>query len=463
MSRNGESEVPVDFQRAARRPQRLVDELKQQRKPPHSIEAEQGVLGCILLCPGECIDQCETIFKGEEVFYDLRHSAIWKVMQDCWRRSRVLDVVAALEYLRRKDQLDAVGGVAYLASLPDAVPSAANLLYYVDIVMDHFVLRRMLGFCSEYFGRIYEGASYEIEKFFDEFERDAFAIASLRQSTKGEGKCAQYLVEHQERLEETWKAGGHGLLTGFPDLDDQIGGGLDSGDLFVIAAGPSEGKTTLAQNILAHQARQKIPTAFFSMEMPGERIVARMASEQSGIPLKRVRKGLDQEDHDRYATAMKQIAGWPLWICDESGMTIGQIRSRSRRFKAEHKIELIGIDFLQLVEPGIRSENRNHAVGHIAKQAKAMAMELEIPVILLSQLSRDFKKQQRRPTLHDLRESGDVEAAADKIAFLHRDNKSSEIMQIYVDKNRNEDKGRLELVFNAPVFRFEPLKEDAGI
>lgn len=448
----------IDFRKSVRRADDGND-----GKSPHSVEAERGVLGSILLNPGECLDQCDLVFRGQsEVFHDLRHRAIYEAAKHSWDKSRVCDVIAVLEHLRRKNQLDAVGGVAYLASLPDASPSAANLMHYVDIVMEHYALRRMIETCTEYSGRALEIGGVDIESFMNEFERDVMAIGMLRQNARGEGKLGQFLVQHQSKLEEGWRGDGGGLLSGFSELDEQMGG-LGSGELVVVAGGPSDGKTAIAGNILANQARQKIPVAFFSMEMPGEQIAARLASEQSGIPLKRARKGLDQEDYDRYATAMKQVSAWPMWLCDESGMTIAQIRSRCRRFKSEHQIRMAVLDFLQLIEPGIRAETRNHAVGHIAKQAKAMAMELQIPVIVLSQLSRDYKKQNRRPTLHDLRESGDVEAAADKILFLYRPKADSNITEIIVGKNRNEAKGRVELQFNAPIFRFEPLQEEPGI
>lgn len=454
----------MDFCNAKRKKQQLIGHLPE-GAPPHSLEAERGVLGCISLCPIECIDLCQERFKGEhnQIFYDLRHGAIYSAMLEIWNKSRVLDSVALLDYLRRTNQLEAVGGVVYLFSLADDVPSAANLLYYLDIVLECYGLRRMVALCTEYIGRAYEFVP-DIERFIDEFERDALMLSMFRQNAAGEGKLTQFLIEHQNRLEEGWKQGGRGLglSTGFPELDEQMGG-MSPGNLIILAGGPSDGKTALAGNIVAYNARQKIGSSFFSMEMTGEEMAARFASEQSGVPLKRATRGMDAEDQDRYATAMKAVNAWPTWIVQEPGITMGQIRSRARRHRNEHKIELVVLDFIQLIEAGIRTDSRNHAVGHIAKESKAMAKELGVPVLALSQLSRDHKKQNRRPGLHDLRESGDVEAAADKVLFLYRPKAESNIVEVIVGKNRNEAKGRIELQFNAPIFRFEPLSEEPGI
>jgi replicative DNA helicase len=258
-------------------------------------------------------------------------------------------------------------------------------------------------------------------------------------------------------LEEGWRIGATGLSTGFQELDEMLGG-LSGGQLIVLGASPSVGKTALALNISCHQVRRKIPCAFFSLEMTGEEIAARMASEQSGIPLRSAAKGLDQEDSGRYGTAMKQVNAWPFWICDESGITVSQIRSRARRFKAEHKVELLVVDYIGLVEPGIRTDTRNDAVAYVSRNFKAMAKELNVPVLILAQLSREHKKAQRRPTLHDLRESGAIEADADKIMMLYPQKSDGRIVEVLVEKNRNGARGRIELEFDAPIFRFQQPK-----
>ncbi len=346
-----------------------------------------------------------------------------------------------------------------MASLPDAVPSAANISYYLAIALEHYGLRKMIALCNEFSGRAYEFVG-DVENFLEEFEREALGVTAFKNGGRRDGKLSQYLVEHQDRLERGW-GGEVGLSTGLPELDDLLGGGMQSGEYFVVGAGPSVGKTTLAGNIVSHLARQGIPCGVFSFEMQGERIAARLASEQCGISARTARKGMDSEDQDRYGTSMKELNAWPVWICEEGSLTIGQIRSRARRWKAEHKVQLIVIDYIQLVESGTNARTRNDAITHVSRNCKAMAKELNIVLIVLAQLSREHKKMNRRPTLFDLRECGAIEADADQVVLLHP---NGQIVEALVEKNRNESKGRVDLQFNAPIFRFEQLKvEEASI
>lgn len=455
------SETPVDFQRAAREPQVLS---WQGKALPNTTEGEKGVLGSILVDPkasGECIDACEERFRGQggSFFYDLRHSAVYQVIQDCYRKTHIVDVIAVVDGLRRTGQLEAVGGLSYVCALPDCVPSAANLGYYLDRLCECHALRKLIGTCCEYMGRAYEPVA-DVDRFIEEFEQDAMRLSAFRQNNAREATAADFIVRHHERLEAGWRAEG-GLQTGLSGLDRLLGG-MERGEVIVLGAAPSVGKTALACNILSEQLRKRIPCAFFSLEMRGELIVARLASEQSGVPLQRARREkLEGEDFDRYSTASRIVSCWPLRICDESTQTVSQVRSRLRRYKAEHRIEFAAVDYLQLVEPGVRANTRNDAITHISRQLKAAAMELEIPLLVLAQLSRDHRKANRLPSLYDLRESGAIEADADKVILLHP--KDDDVLAL-VEKNRNEARGTCRLQFDAPIFRFhEQQPTDPGI
>jgi replicative DNA helicase len=450
-----------DFKQARRRKARL-EEPETPQEPPHSVEAEQGVLGCLMLAPAECAEQCMAAFKkaGSEVFYDLRHQSIYEVFIALYERNKIADAIAVQEELRKRNQLAGVGGIVYLASLPDAVPSAANVLHYVEIVLEKYILRKMAGTCGEIVRRIYEHDG-KVNELMDEIERDVMEVGNLRMSGPEKDWRAVALA-HMSSLEEGWKNQFLGLSTGFRELDAVVMG-LRDGQVLTIGAASSEGKSALAGNILAHNLQQKIPCGLFTLEMDAEEMFGRLASGRSRVPLAPAQRGMNEDNHAAYAKAMTKVRDWPIQVQDESGITIAAIHAKARRMVREG-VRLIVIDYAQLVEAGLKgTPNRTQEVSHVTKRVKAMARELKVPVVLLSQLSRDHKKNNRPPRLDDLRESGSMEQDADKVILMHRLNQNDPAYAINtrlnVAKHRNGPRGHVDLMFNAPIFQFENLPD----
>ena len=452
---------PEYFAHVRRKRAELADPSPAPSQLPHSVEAEQGVLGCILLDASECIPKCQEAFKaGSEVFHDLRHRSIYERACEVHDKSGIVDLISITEQLRRKNQLEGVGGLVYVASLPDAVPSAANLGYYLDIVLEKFTLRRMIGTCTEVVAKCYEFDG-EVDELMDEVERDILSIADLGRGDDATCGMARAITKLNESLEAGWTNPGANLKTGFSELD-YITSGLSAGELITIGAGSSEGKTVLLVNIAAHNAKAGMPCGIFTFEMPEDHLTARMISAESGIPWKRAEKGLNEGDMQLWSNTSKKLLKWPIQFCYCRGFNIGRIKSIARRW-VKDGVKLIGIDYLQLVKSGLKGRTMRHEeIGYITGIAKEMAGEFGIPVILLSQLSREHKKKGERPQMHDLRESGSIEHDSDKVLFLYRTNANSMLTTIEVAKHRNGPKGRTELNFNAPVFRFEVLPEAAA-
>lgn len=467
----------VDFRKARRKKAELADPAKVDRLPPHSIEAEQGVLGCILLSPQDCVGECITLFKaGSEVFYDLRHRSIYEQIVEMYDKKEAVDLITLQQTLRDRNQLDGVGGVAYLASLPDAVPSAANLLYYVDIVREKFVLRRMIGTCTEVVARAYEHQG-EVDELLDEVERDVLKIAEERVDTKS--SSIKDLVHGAiNKIEEYHKNQGMltGIGTGFPDLD-KMTTGLHGGEMIVVAARPSMGKTSLAMNIAEHVCiDQKLPVGVFSLEMTAESLVLRMLCSRSRVNLRNITSGfLAERDFPKLTGAAGKLAGAPLYIDDTPGLSILQMRAKARRMHQQHGVRLFVIDYLQLLHStSRRAENRQQEIADISNGVKALAKELEVPVIVLAQLNREIEKEKnRKPRMADLRESGAIEQDADLVAMLYRassddDDGAAEASQeaipvnLLIAKQRNGPTGDVHLTFLKPYTRFESAAKISG-
>ena len=467
----------VDFKKARRKKAELADPSKVDRLPPHSIEAEQGVLGCILLSPNDCLGECVQLFKaGGDVFYDLRHRSIYEVLVDMYDRKEAIDPITVQQTLRDKHQLDGVGGVAYLASLPDAVPSAANLLYYVDIVREKFVLRRMIGTCTEVVARAYDHQG-EVDELLDEVERDVLKIAEERVDTKS--TSIKDLVHGAiNKIEEYHKNQGMltGIGTGFQDLD-KMTTGLHAGEMIVIAARPSMGKTSLAMNIAEHVCMdQKLPVGVFSLEMTAESLVLRMLCSRSRVNLRSITSGfLAERDFPKLTGAAGKLAGAPLYIDDTPGLSVLQMRAKARRMHQQHGVRLFVIDYLQLLHStSRRAENRQQEIADISSGVKALAKELEVPVIVLAQLNREIEKEKnRKPRMADLRESGAIEQDADLVAMLYRassddDDGAAEASQeaipvnLLIAKQRNGPTGDVHLTFLKSYTRFESAAKISG-
>jgi replicative DNA helicase len=460
-----------DLKKARRKKLALADPSKVDRLPPHSVEAEQGVLGCVLLSPNECLGECIEKFKrGAEVFYDLRHQTLFEVLSDMYDKKEPIDVITLQQRLKDKQLLEGVGGLAYLASLPDAVPSAANISYYLEIVREKFLLRKMIQTCSEAMGRVYDYEG-EVDALLDEVERDILRISEAR--VEGASNTIRELVHKAiNTIEEYHQRQGMltGISTGFLDFD-KMTSGLHGGEMVVIAARPSMGKTSLAMNIAEHVALdQKLPVGVFSLEMSAESLVLRMLCSRSRVNLRNIRDGfLAERDFPKLTGSAGKLSAAPLFIDDTAGLSILQLRAKARRMAQQHGIKLFVIDYLQLLNStSRRAENRQQEIADISNGIKALAKELNVPVIVLSQLNRELEKDKnRKPRLSDLRESGSIEQDADLVCLLYKPGSGAEeedgpvreeeavAVNLLIAKQRNGPTGDVHLTFLKTYTRFE--------
>jgi replicative DNA helicase len=443
------------------------------RLPPHSIEAEQGILGCVLLSPHDCMGECiEKLKSGHEIFYDLRHQTLFQTLTEMYDEKQAIDLITLQQRLKNIQQLENVGGLAYLSSLPDAVPSAANLEYYLDIVLEKYLLRKMIQTCTGIVGRVfdYEG---QVDALLDEVERDILRISEER--VTGASLTIKELVNKAiSKIEEYHKNQGMltGISTGFVDFD-KMTTGLHEGEMIVIAARPSVGKTSLAMNIAEHVSLEvKVAVGVFSLEMTADQLVLRMLCSRSRVNLRNIRDGfLAERDFPKLTGAAGKLAGAPLFIDDSSGLSILQLRAKARRMWQQYGIKLFVIDYLQLLNStSRRAENRQQEIAEISGGLKSLAKELSVPIIVLSQLNRELEKRGpgERPRLSDLRESGAIEQDADLVGLMYRetknkdgDDETNEVEQdaipvkLFIAKQRNGPTGDVDLTFLKSYTRFE--------
>jgi replicative DNA helicase len=465
-----DASAPPDLKRTPRRKAPPANATKLDRLPPHSPEAEQGVLGCVLLSPNDCMGQCIERFKeGAEVFYDLRHQTIFSTLVQMYDGREAIDVITLQQQLKNKQLLEEVGGIAYLAALPDTVPSAANLSYYLDIVVEKYLLRKMIHTCTEVVGRVYDYEG-EVDALLDEVERDILRISESRVQTqtttiKDLVKKAITTIEdfHQRQGMLT------GVGTGFTDLD-KMTSGLHGGEMVVIAARPSMGKTSLAMNIAEYVAiEQRLPVGVFSLEMTSESLVLRMLCSRSRVNLRNVREGfLAERDFPKLTGSAGKLANSPLFIDDSSALSILQLRAKARRMWQQYGIKLFVVDYLQLLHSTARrADNRQQEIADISSGIKSLAKELSVPVIVLSQLNRELEREKnRKPRLSDLRESGAIEQDADVVGLLYKPSSDDEEsgsaaeedavpMNLLIAKQRNGPTGDVNLTFLKSYTRFE--------
>lgn len=438
------------------------------------MEAEQGVLGCILISPNECMGECLSKFKsGAEVFYDLRHQTIFSALAEMFDQREPIDLITAQQRLKDRQLLEQVGGIAYLSSLQDAVPSAANLSYYLDIITEKFLLRRMIATCTEVVGRVYDYEG-EVEQLLDQVETEVLRINEERE--QGKSKVIKQIVgEAVGTIENYFNRKGElgGVGTGYVDFD-RMTDGLHKGEMIVIAARPSMGKTSLAMNIVEHAVlEQKLPVAVFSLEMTAESLVLRMLCSIARLNLRNIRSGFMHEtDFPKLTSAAGRLASAPLFIDDTAGLSILQLRARARRLAQQHGIKLFVIDYLQLLHSTARrsQDNRQQEIADISGGIKALAKELDVPVIVLSQLNREPEKRERgaEPKLSDLRESGAIEQDADVVGLLYKPGKADDDesdgtfeepeavpVNLLIAKQRNGPTGDVNLTFLKLYTRFE--------
>ncbi len=459
-----------DLKRARQQRSALADPSKVDRLPPHSVEAEQGVLGCVLISPNDTLGLCVERFKtGSEVFYELRHRCLYELMLGMYEAKEAIDLLTVQQRLRDQRQLDAVGGLAYLSSLCDAVPSAANLTYYADIVREKHLLRRMIQTCTQVISRVHEQEG-EIDLVLDEVERDVLRISEER--VESETRTIKDLVRRAiVTIEEFHQRQGTltGLGTGFQDFD-RMTTGLHGGEMVVIAARPSMGKTSLAMNIVEHVAvDERLPVGVFSLEMTADSLVLRLLCSRSRVNLRSVREGfLAERDFPKLTGAAGKLASAPLFIEDSSGLSVLQLRAKARRLHSQYGIKLFVIDYLQLLHSTARrAENRQQEIADISNGIKALAKELNVPIIVLSQLNREVERDRREPRLSDLRESGAIEQDADLVGLLYRPNAGGDEegatvpegdalpINLLIAKQRNGPTGEIRLTFLKSITRFE--------
>ena len=431
-----------------------------------------GVLGCVLLSPNECLGECiEKLRDDKEVFYDLRHQTIFETLVAMFDAREAIDVITLQQRLKDRQLLEQVGGLAYLSQLQDAVPSAANLSYYLDIVREKFLLRKMIATCTDVVGRVYDYEG-EVDALLDEVERDVLRISESR--VQGGVVTTKELVGKAIGTIENYfsrKGTLNGLATGFADLD-RMTDGLHGSEMIVIAARPAMGKTSIAMNIVEHVVlEQKLPAAVFSLEMSAEALVMRMMCSLARVNLRSIREGfMSEADFPKLTGAAGRLANAPLLIDDSAALSILQLRARARRLHQQHGIKLFVVDYLQLLHSTARraQENRQQEISDISSGIKALAKELKVPVLVLSQLNRELERDKsRKPRLSDLRESGAIEQDADVVGLLYKPNAGEDDdsvtaeepeglpVNLLIAKQRNGPTGDVNLIFLKPYTRFE--------
>src|SRR6058998_3765175 len=438
------------------------------RTPPHSVEAEQGVLGSMLISPRETIAECvEKI--NEEYFYVPAHRTIYNVLVDLWNTSQAIDLITFTQVLRDRHLLDSVGGAAFVTSLFTFVPTAANVGYYLEIVRDKYILREIISAATESVRRAYEEQD-EVNNLLDEVEQRISAVGEDR--FKGEMlSMKEQVMSTLESIEKLFENKGAitGVSTGFRDLD-KLTSGLHSSEMIVIAARPSMGKTALAMNIAEHAAIEvKLPVAIFSLEMSAQQLVQRMLCSRARVNLAKTRDGfLAEADFPKLTHAASKLAEAKIFIDDSAGLSILELRAKARRLKAQQDVQLIIVDYLQLLRSTSRrsQDNRQLEISEISAGLKGLAKELKIPIIVVAQLNRQPEQRSGgKPRLSDLRESGSIEQDADLVGLLVRPEiyeedeearaeKAGEA-ELIIAKQRNGPVGEIPLTFLKEFTRFE--------
>ena len=431
---------------------------------PHSIEAEQAVLGGLML-DNNALDKVIDAIT-EQDFYRQDHRLVFNAISDLASNSQPYDVVTLSEWLDQNKQLEQVGGLAYLAELASNTPSAANIAAYANIVRERAILRQLIGAGTEICESCFHTEGRTSEQVLDNAEKLIFNIAE--QGAKGRRdfvSIKELLVATVDRIDALFQQDEPitGVATGYTEFDAMTSG-LQNSDLVIVAGRPSMGKTTFAMNIAEHAAiKLQKPDAIFSMEMPGEQIVMRMLSSLGRIDQHRVRTGrLNDDDWPRLTSAVGLLAEAKLFIDDTPALTPNELRSRARRLKREHGLGLIVIDYLQLMQVAGESQNRTNEISEISRSLKALAKELKVPVVALSQLNRSLEQRpNKRPVMSDLRESGAIEQDADVITFIYRDEVYNEdspdkgTAEIIIGKQRNRPIGSVRPTFLGQYTRFE--------
>jgi replicative DNA helicase len=436
------------------------------RTPPHSVEAEQAVLGGLML-DSNAWDAVADIVHASD-FYRRDHRLIFEAIAEVAEIRGSCDAVTVSEQLERKGRLDEIGGLAYLGTIARDTPSAANVRAYAEIIRERSILRQLVAAGGEIAAAATDSRGGSASELVDEAERRIFAIAE-RGSRGKSGFIAikDVLPQTIDRLDLLHQSPGEirGVPSGFTQLDRKTTG-FQAGDLIVIAGRPSMGKTTLAVNIAENAAIAKgVPSAIFSMEMSAEQLTLRLISSLGRVNQTHLRTGnFSEEDWSRIQGALAQLSGAPIFVDESPALTPTEVRARARRLKREHNIGLIVVDYLQLMQVSGTKENRATEISEISRSLKALAKELQVPVIALSQLNRAVEQRtDKRPVMSDLRESGAIEQDSDLILLIYRDEVYDPnttrrgIADIIIAKQRNGPIGEVQLTFLGEYTRFENL------
>jgi replicative DNA helicase len=427
-------------------------DLSSHKLPPQNVEAEQSVLGGILI-ENEAINKVMEILTFDD-FYRDAHRRIFNALISLSERDEPADLITLTNELRKIDQLDSIGGASYLASLIDSVPTAANIEYYAKIVKEKAILRKLIETSTDIITQSYEDRG-DVEGFLDEAERAIFEISEkrvkpsfyfIRDIVKESFKTIERLFEKKELVT--------GVPSGLKELDG-LTAGFHPSDLIIVAGRPSMGKTALCLNLAQYAAIEKrIPVAIFSLEMSKEQLVIRMLCSEARVEGTRLRTGfLTESDWPKLTLAAGNLSDAPIFIDDSAAISVLELRAKSRRLKGDYGLGMLIIDYLQLMKGRTRVESRQQEISEISRSLKALAKELNIPVIAVSQLSRKTEERQgMRPQLSDLRESGAIEQDADLILFLYRD-------EVYNRSEDNPNKGKAEVIIgkqrNGPIGKIE--------
>ena len=436
------------------------------RIPPHSVESEQSILGSILLDKDAIITVAETITPTD--FYKAAHRIIYESMMALNNKNEPIDMVTLTDELRKRGYLDDIGGVTYLTSLSTIVPTTSNVKYYADIVKEKSVLRQLIKASNDIINLGY-GSGESAENVLDFAEKKIFDISQER--TNDDFKpINQVLMDTYDMIESIYsnKSDVIGVTTGFKDLNKKING-LQRTDLILVAARPAMGKTAFALNLVQNAAiKGNASVAVFSLEMSKEQLAQRMIAAQSNVELKKMKTGtLNDADWPRIISAMAVMSDAKIFIDDTPGIKINELRSKCRKLKMEQGLDLVMIDYLQLMESDSKNESRQQEISKISRSLKILAKELDCPVVALSQLSRaPEQRADHRPVLSDLRESGAIEQDADIVMFLYRDeyyhsdSEKKDLAEIIIAKNRHGETGSVELVWMGSIQRFGDKVKD---
>jgi len=441
---------------------RKKDLVREFRQPPQDIDAERCVLGGILIEDGVLVKVIELLSPGD--FYLEKHAVIYEAMLELFEHNDPQDLVTLNSYLKSKGKLDAIGGTAYIAELTGVLPVASNVVHYAKIVRNKSVLRRLIQASSEIASLCYEETG-DVDELLESAESTIFEISQdkirpsfypLKTVLKECVVKIQKLYERKELIT--------GVPSGFVDLD-RLTAGFQPSDLIIVAGRPSMGKTAFALNVAQNAAiRSQVPVVIFSLEMSREQLGMRMLCSEAKIDAQKIRTGrLEKEDWPYIINALDVLSEAPIFIDDSPAMTTLEMRAKARRLKSEHGLGLIVVDYLQLMRSSAQKDSREQEISEISRSLKAMAKELHVPVIALSQLNRKVEdRSDRRPQMSDLRESGAIEQDADVIAFIYRDevynraddNPNKGIAEIIVAKQRNGPTGTVKLTFMSQFSSF---------